>query len=142
VRLTSAALAAAALIVGTAAADSFTPVRLDIHVESTARVHEALHIKVAVSADAGALDNRFGPLRIEVKLARECGGDFQHTRGFRLLDKLLRPQPAIGHAYSAVATSARRPQARGRKAVCAFLEEAGDHRVWAHDESLAVKVIR
>ena len=94
------------------------------------------------SADAGTLDNRIGPLRIEVKLAHECGGDFEHTRGFSLLDKLLRPQPATGRPYSARAGAARRPTVRGRRTVCAYLEESGDDRVWAHDESLTVKVIR
>jgi hypothetical protein len=142
VRLALGALAAVALTASVAVADSFTPVRLGIHVAPTVRVHRALRVKVAVGADASALDNRLGPLRIEVKLARECGGDFQHTRGFALLDKLLRPQPATGRAYSAVATGARRPTSRGRRVVCAYLEEAGDDRVWAHDESLTVRVVR
>jgi hypothetical protein len=142
VRLVLGALAAAALTASVAMADSFTPVRLGIHVAPTVRVHKALHIKVAVSADAGVLDNRLGALRIEVKLAHECGGDVQHTRGFVLLDKLLKPQPATGRAYNAVAIGARRPASRGRSTVCAYLEEEGDNRVWAHDESLTVKVVR
>ena len=141
-RLLLGALAAAVLAASVAAADSFTPVRLGIHVAPIVRVHKLLHIKIAVSADAGALDNRLGRLRIEVKLAHECGGDFQHTRGFALLDKLLKPQPATGRAYNAVANGARRPKSRGRRAVCAYLEEAGDDRVWAHDESLTVRVVR
>jgi hypothetical protein len=142
VRVLLAALATAVMTAAVAAADSFTPVRLVISVAPTVRVHHELHIKVAVSADAGALDNRLGPLRIEVKLAPECGGDFQHTRGFVPLDKPLRPQPATGRAYDAVASGAGRPKSRGRRTVCAYLEEAGDHRVWAHDESRTVRVVR
>jgi hypothetical protein len=142
VRLVLAALTAATLGTSVAAADSFTPVRLGTHVPPTVRIHKALHIKVAVSADAGALDNRLGSLRIEVTLAHQCGGDFQHTRGFVLLDKRLKPQPATGRAYDAVASGARRPKSRGRRAVCAYLEESGDDRVWAHDESLTVRVVR
>lgn len=141
-RVVLGTLSAVALTASVAVADSLTPVRLGIHVAPSVRVHKALHIKVAVSADAGALDDRFGPLRIQVKLARECGGDFQHTRGFVLLEKMLKLQPATGRAYNAAAIGARRPTFRGRRAVCAYLEEAGDDRVWAHDESLTVKVIR
>jgi hypothetical protein len=142
VRLVLGALAAVALAASAADADSVTPVRLGIHVASIAHLDKPLPIRVAVSADPGALDDRFGALRIEVRLAPECGGDFQHTRGFVLLDKLLKPQPVTGRAYSALAHEARRPQVRGRRAVCAYLEEAGDNRVWAHDESLAVRVVR
>jgi hypothetical protein len=142
VRFVLGALAAAALGASTAVADSFSPVRLGVHVAPVAHLHKPLRISVAVSADAGALDNRLGPLRIEVKLARECGGDFQHTRGFALIDKLLKPQPLTGRPYSAKAGAARRPKFRGRRAVCAYLEETGDNRVWAHDESLTVRVLR
>jgi opacity protein-like surface antigen len=142
VKVLLGALAAAALTASAAAADSFTPVRLGIHVSPTARVHQRLHISVSVSADPGVLDNRLGPLRIEVKLAPQCGGDFQSTTGITLLNKRLKPQPATGRTYSAVARGSVRPRARGSGAVCAYLEEAGDNRVWAHDESLSVKVVR
>jgi hypothetical protein len=136
------ALAAAALTAGAAAADSFAPVRLGIHVSPIARVNKPLRISVRISADAGVLDDRLGALRIQVRLAPECGGDFQHTPGLVLLDKLLKPQPATGRAYTTVARGAKRPTSRGRRVVCAYLEEQRDDRVWAHDDSLTVKVLR
>ena len=134
-------LAAVALTASAAAADSFLPVSLGIHIAPTAQVHKRLRVAVDVSADAGVLDNRFGPLRIEVRLAQECGGDFQHTTGTTLLNKLLEPQPVTGRAYSASVRGFGRPQSRGSSSVCVYLEEAGNNRVWAHDESLSVRVV-
>lgn len=125
---------------GVAAADSFTPVRLDIAVAPVARLHQPLAVTVRVSADAGILDDRTGPLRIEVKLARECGGDFEYTTGVVLLDKRLSPQPITGHAYSVLEHGSGRPPAYGTRIVCTYLEEEGDDRVFANDESVTTDV--
>lgn len=140
---------AAALIVlatgvpaGVAAADSFTPVRLDIGVAAVARLHQPLAVTVHVSADPGALDNRTAPVRIGVKLASECGGDFQHTNGVILVNRRLSPQPTTGHAYSAAARGSGRPSAYGTDVVCTYLEEEGDGRVFANDESVTATVSR
>jgi hypothetical protein len=130
---------AGGLSAGLAGADSFTPVRLTITVAPTARLDASLPITVAVSADAGALDDRTGPLRIRVKLAGECGGTYDYTQGAVLLDQQLNPQPATGHTYSAVAQGSGRPAAYGVQTVCVWLNDSED-RTWANDQSLQVDV--
>jgi hypothetical protein len=129
-----------ALIAASATADSFTPVRLAITVASSAHVATSLPISVTVSADAGVLDGSEGLLRIEVKLAGECGGDFATTPGPTLLNARLSPQPTTGKAYTATATGAGRPTATGTQTVCAFLEDSDIGRVYANDESDSVDV--
>jgi hypothetical protein len=125
-----------------AAADSFTPVRLDTRIAAVARLHQPLPITVTVSADAGALDDRNAPLRIEVKLAGECGAAYQYTSGVSLLDRRLSPPPQTGRAYHASFHGAGRPDAYGVQTVCEWLEEQGDNRVFASDQSLQVNVSR
>jgi hypothetical protein len=134
--------AAAALLAPSAAADSLAPIRVGLHGAPVARLHKPLTVAVTVAADPTVLDNRFAPLRIEVRLAGECGGSFETTPGAALVDKLLSPQPVTGRAYYAVASGAGRPGTYGVKTVCTYLEEEGDNRVWAHDESLQVDVSR
>jgi hypothetical protein len=131
---------AAAIASTTAGADSFTPVRLSIDVAPIARLHQPLPVTVRVSADPGVLDDRTAPMRIRVKLASECGGAFQYTNGVVLLDKQLSPQPTTGRAYSAIARGAGRPAAYGSGTVCTYLEEEGDGRVFAGDESVTTDV--
>jgi hypothetical protein len=123
-----------------ATADSFTPVRLAVAVVSSAHVGTPLPISVTVKADAGVLDGSEGPLRIEVKLAGECGGDFAATPGTTLLNAQLNPQPTTGKAYAATATGAGRPAATGTQTVCAFLQDSDVGRVYANDESGQVAV--
>lgn len=136
-----AALAAAlALLASAATADSFTPVRLNITIAPVARLHKPLAVTVAVSADPGVLDGSEGPMRIEVRLAGECGGDFQTTPGDVLLNQQLSPQPATGRAYTATASGSGRPGAYGVQTVCVYLEDADIGRVYANDESLQVDV--
>ncbi len=143
-RTIPAALAALAMTgVGTAGAvraDTFTPVRLQISVAPVARARAPLRIAVAVNADPGALDSHTGPLRIRVKLASECGGTYQYTTGPVLLDKRLEPQPTTGHGYSATAHGRGRPVAYGELTVCTWLEEEGDNRDFATDQSVQVNV--
>lgn len=129
----------AALTASLASADSFTPVRLQTTIAPVSRLHAPLAITVHVSADAGALDDRDGPLRVQVKLASECGGTYQYTPGTVLLNKQLSPQPATGHAYSAVAHGSGRPTAYGLRTVCVWLNDS-DARTWASDQSLQVDV--
>jgi hypothetical protein len=50
-----------------------------------------------------------------------------------LIDAQLDPQPATGQPYTATARGAGKPIAYGHKAVCAFLEEEGDNRMFAND---------
>jgi hypothetical protein len=133
-------LIVSALTAPLAAADSFTPVRLAMHVAPIARLHKQLKVSVGVSADPSVLDTRAAPLRIEVKLATECGGSFETTAGATVLNKVLSPQPAVGQAYSGRARGSGRPGAYGVKIACVYLEEEGDNRVFASDQSTQVNV--
>jgi len=123
-----------------AGADSYTPVVLTTTIAAVARLHKPLAIKVAVSADAGVLDSRTAPLRIEVKLAGECGGTYQYTPGAVLLNRRLSPQPAAGQPYDAVASGSGHPDAYGAQTVCVWLMEEGDQRVFGSDQSIQVNV--
>ncbi|HSS37277.1 MAG TPA: hypothetical protein VLT58_00765 [Polyangia bacterium] len=141
--LASLSVATAAIAYSAVAgADSFTPVRLGITIAPVARLHQPLNVSVDVSADPSVLDNATGALRIRVKLAQECGGTFSTTPGVTLLDQQLRPQPATGRAYDANASGSGRPTRYGDQTVCAFLEEAGDNRMFANDTSNQVNVSR
>ena len=133
---------AVAAISTAAAADSFTPVRLAVHITRVARLHKPLKIKVDVGADPSVLDNATGALRIRVKLAGECGGSFSSTKGVTLLDRRLNPQPVTGRPYAASATGSGKPARYGNQTVCAFLEESGDNRMFANDTSNQVNVSR
>ena len=133
------AVLAGALPVALAAADSFTPVRLAITIAPVARLHAPLALKVAVSADPGALDDRSGSLRVQAKLAAECGGTFQYTPGTVLVDKQLSPQPSAGKAYSAAVQGSGKPSAYGELTVCVWLNDSQE-RTWASDQSIQVDV--
>jgi hypothetical protein len=137
---TAVAGLAAAGLAPAVAADSFTPVRLAVRVAPVARRSAPLRIVVAVSADPGVLDGSDGPMRIEVKLAGECGGNFQTTGGVTLLNAALRPQPSTGRAYAATARGSGRPRAYGLQTVCVYLEDTGVGRVYANDEFVQVEV--
>ena len=139
----AASLASLALLGGAASlasADSFTPVQLNLSVAPVARLHAPLSISVGITADPGVLDGSEGPLRMEVKLAPECGGTFQTTPGTTLLNAALSPQPATGKAYAGAVKGAGRPTAYGVQTVCAFLEDTDIGRVYANDESTQVTV--
>ena len=135
-----------ALVVGLAVpgslavADSFTPVTMSIGITPVARLHAPLKVTVTVTADAGVLDTSEGPMRVEVKLSPECGGDFQHTPGVTLINRALTPAPTTGKAYTGTVTDRGRPLAYGVQTVCAYLEDSTVGRVYANDESLTVDV--
>lgn len=142
IRLLAGVLAAGALApAGVAVADSFTPVTIGISVAPIARRGAALPLRVALHADPGVLDSGGdGPMRMEVKLAPECGGDFQHTPGTVLMNLALAPQPSTGRAYDGTLTARPRPSAYGVQFVCAYLEDSTVGRVYANDESLSINV--
>jgi hypothetical protein len=123
-----------------AGADSFTPVRLNVTIAPVARLDRPLTVSVGVSADADVLDNRTAPLRIRVKLADECGGEFPDTAGTVLLDRELSPQPNVGMPYTATAGGSGRAPGYGAGTVCVFLEEEGDNRQFASDTDSQVNV--
>ncbi len=86
------------------------------------------------------LDTADGPLRVEVKLAPECGGDFQTTAGVTLVNAPLKPQPTVGRAY---AGSASRLGPAGRLRHPDRLHVPRGHRlgrVYANDESVTYRV--
>lgn len=143
-RLGAAPAIAAALLIAaatsSAGADSITPVALTIRIAAVARLHQPLSVTVGVSADPSVLDTRTAPLRIRVKLAGECGGEFPDTSGTTLLDQQLSPQPAAGQPYAASATGSGKPSAYGVQTVCVYLEEEGDNRQFATDTSEQVVV--
>jgi hypothetical protein len=124
---------------GLASADSFTPVRMTITVTPIARLHVPLEVTVQVSADPSALDNRTAPLRAHVKLAAECS-TYQSTEGVALLDKRLSTQPTTGQAYSGLARGSGRPRLYGVQTLCVWLDEEGDGRTFASDQSIQVNV--
>jgi hypothetical protein len=138
-RTVAAAVAvAASLPAAVAGADSFTPVRLQITVTPIARLHAPLTVSVHASADPGVLDDRYGPMRMHVVLAGECGGTFAHTPGVVLLNKVLSPQPTTGRAYSAVVKGSGKPNAYGTQTVCAWLDD--NYETFATDDSHQVDV--
>ena len=130
---------AAAIPAAAASADSFTPVRLTIDATPVARLHQPFRVTVHISADPGALPSQ---TRVRVKLATECGGTFQYTEGVVLVDKLLSPQPAFGHAYSGAVHGSGKPTAYGSYVVCTYVEEQGDNRMFANDTSVQTNVSR
>ncbi len=136
----AAAVLALVALPGGAGADSFTPVRMAITVTPVARLHAKLPVTVTVSADPGALDDRDGPLLVGVKLAPECGGNFETTTGPTVLIRTLSPQPNAGRAYQASVTGFGRPQAYGVQTLCMFLETTNTQRVFANDLSNTVDV--
>jgi hypothetical protein len=138
--LTAAVAALLGPAVSHAPADSFTPVQLNIAVAPVARLHAPLAISVRITADPSVLDGSEGPLRMEVKLASECGGTFETTPGTTLLNAALAPQPATGKAYTGRVKGSGRPTAYGAQTVCAFLQDTDIGRVYANDESTQVTV--
>jgi hypothetical protein len=137
-----AALIAVLCPASPAIADSFTPVRMGVTIAPVARLGAPLHVTIAVSADAGVLDVRQGPMRVGVKLASECGGTFETTPGTTLLSAQLSPQPATGKAYAATASGSGAPSVYGVQTVCVYLQDGEVGRVFASDQSQTVDVSR
>ena len=123
-------------------ADSFTPVRLAVTVASKVKRHHPLAVEVKVSADKGVLSPATAPLWLRVKLAGECGATFSGTPGTKVLDRRLKPQPRRGRPYAVTVKGSVKPERTGRMTTCVYLEEQGDHRVFADDTSARVTVVR
>lgn len=142
-RRAAVALAAACAVLvlpsSLAAADSFTPITVSLSFTPVARLHAKFRVTARVSADAGVLDIASEPVRIGVKLAAECSGDYEHTPGPAVLNKHLSPQPATGRTYSATISGWGRPTAYGSETLCMFIEDSVG-RVYANDESAQVDV--
>jgi hypothetical protein len=148
VRLRAALAATAAALAGApamppppAAADSLTPITVSLTSTPVARLHAKYKVKAAIAADPGVLDVAEQPVRIGVKLASECGADYEHTTGPAVLNQPLKPQPSVGRAYSGTLTGWGRPAAYGDQALCMFIEDRIG-RVYASDQSDQVNVSR
>jgi hypothetical protein len=124
-----------------AGADSFDPVTVSLTSTAVARLHAKYRVKAAITADPGVLDIAEQPVRIGVKLASECGADYEHTTGPAVLNQPLKPQPSVGRAYSGTLTGWGRPAAYGDQALCMFIEDRIG-RVYASDQSDQVNVSR
>jgi hypothetical protein len=124
-----------------AGADSLNPVTVSLTSTPVARLHAKYRVTAAITADPGVLDIAQQPVRIGVKLAGECGGDYEHTTGPAVLNQPLKPQPNVGRAYSGTLTGWGRPAAYGEQALCMFIEDRIG-RVYASDQSDQVNVSR
>jgi hypothetical protein len=134
-----AAIVVLVLPTSLAAADSFTPITVSLSYTPVARLHAKFRVTARITADPGVLDIASQPVRIGVKLAAECGGDYEHTSGPAVLNKHLNPQPATGRAYSATISGWGRPSAYGVQTLCMSIEDSVG-RVYADDESDQVDV--
>lgn len=137
--LLAAVLAGAAVAVP-ASADDSAPVRVNVTAPAVARLDRTLAVAVHVEADAGALDYPDGPLRMRVKLAPECGGDFAGTQGPAIVDAVLPVQPAPGAPLKTDVQGSGKPSAYGVQAVCVFLESSNDNRQYVTDVDTSVDV--
>jgi hypothetical protein len=133
------ALAACICAAVVPAAASAEPVSLRVHAPDRAAAHEPFPVRVAVVANAGALDIALQPLRLQVRLAPECGPTFAGTDGPTVIDRKLAPPPVPDNRYD----ESFKDHARvglGTYDVCAFLVEHGDSRQFATSVDTEVAV--
>ena len=109
---------------------SAEPVSLRVHAPDRAAAHEPFPVRVAVVANASALDVAIQPLRLQVRLAPECGPTFAGTDGPTVIDRKLTPAPVADVRYHESFKSHARV-GLGTYDVCAFLIEHGDNRQFA-----------
>jgi hypothetical protein len=149
----SAMLATAGVIAGVTAvtavtaasvsADPLDPVRLSVAAPAIASLDRPVAVSVTVDADAGAFAQTAQDLRLRVRLAPgECASTFAGTSGPVLLDRDIGAVPTSVAAFHGVFAGSGRATAYGIQTVCAFLEEQGDNRLYAADNSMAVDVSR
>ncbi|HKN93118.1 MAG TPA: hypothetical protein VJU60_02205 [Thermoleophilaceae bacterium] len=115
-----------------AAGASDEPVSLTVTAPAGVASGVGFPVHVQVASDPGALGAATAPLRVRVKAAGECGASFDSTPGTVLLDAPLGPsQSAAGTAVM---------QSFGTFTACAFLEQQGDDRLFAFDDSTSFAV--
>jgi hypothetical protein len=141
-RLAAALVVAAALVLSAAAVARVggEPVRLTIHSPNSVRVHDRFGVAVQVAASPGALDIAAKPLRVRVRLARECGATFGTTPGPTVIDQRV-PPPQAGARYRAAVKGKVRIGRPGRQTVCAFLVDS-EKRQFATSVDKVVRVQR
>lgn len=133
------ALAGAVTTLVEVARASTDPVRLTVTAPDVVAARASFTVRVRVDADLGALDTRDGDVRLQVRLAPECGGDFLGTHGPTVIDARLRPQPRRGAGYTATASARARINRHGTLTVCAFLDDA-EQRQFATDTDTQIDV--
>jgi hypothetical protein len=121
------ALAGLALVPAAAAGE---PITLAVSTPAVVASNVSFAVHVTVAADQGALGG--APLRVRVRAAGECGATFDSTPGVVLVDKPLGPSGKVsGNALT---------HTFGSFTACAFLEQQGDDRLYAFDDSTAFAV--
>jgi hypothetical protein len=144
-RLVALVAAASLLVLAGEAAAQDPPVSISVKAPAVAPRGIAVPVRVRVTADPGALTYRAtgpAPLKVKVRLARECGATFETTSGQVLLDRTLRPKPRAHAAYERLFRVKRSLRQFGSWTACAYLEEQGDDRLWAFDATTQVDVTR
>jgi hypothetical protein len=126
------AVAAALVPASPAWADGNEPVTMDVNMPDVVASGIGFPVRVTVASDSGALSTATAPLRVRVKAATECGGTFDSTPGAVLLDA---PLGSSGTVAGRASTSAF-----GTFTACAFLEQQGDDRLYAFDDSTSFAV--
>lgn len=130
--LLAVAVAGVALLPAAAARASDEPVSLSVSTPGTVASSIGFPVRVTVTSDPGALGAATAPLRVRVRAAVECGGTFDSTPGAVLLDQPLGPSGKV--AGSALTHTF------GTFTACAYLEQQGDDRLFAFDDSTTFAV--
>jgi hypothetical protein len=133
-----AAFLLAAALPAAAAAE---PISLRVHAPARAAAHSAFAVRVAVVANAGALNIAAKPLRLQVRLAPECGATFAGTGGAKVMNRKLKPPPVPDVRYHEDFTGHGRAKL-GSYSLCAFLVQAGDARQFATSIDTPVDVTK
>jgi hypothetical protein len=131
-RAAALALVAACAFASSAWADGGEPVTMDVSVPGVVASGIGFPVRVTVTSDSGALSGATAPLRVRVKAATECGGTFDSTPGAVLLDAPLGSNRTVAARASTTTF--------GTFTACAFLEQQGDDRLFAFDDSTSFAV--
>jgi hypothetical protein len=127
--LAPAALLLSLLPAAGASADNGEPVSIGVDMPAVVASNVGFPMHVTVTSDPGVL---VGSFRVRVRASGECGGSFDSTPGPVLLDKPL-------GANGKVAGTAR-IHTFGSFTACAFVEQVGDNRLFAFDDSTTFAV--
>jgi hypothetical protein len=123
---------AAALSLASPALAGDEPVTMNVNIPGVVASGVGFPVRVTVTSDRGALNGATAPLRVRVKAATECGGTFDSTPGAVLLDA---PLGSNGTVAGRAATTSF-----GGFTACAFLEQQGDDRLFAFDDTTSFAV--
>ena len=131
-RAAALAFLAACVFASSAWAGGGEPVTMDVSMPGVVASGIGFPVRVTVTSDSGALRGATAPLRVRVKAAAECGGTFDSTPGAVLLDAPLGSSGTVAGRASTTTF--------GTFTACAFLEQQGDDRLFAFDDSTSFAV--